>query len=334
MADIEQSTKHKQSSLLKVRDLSTTFSYSGKVARAVDTVNLTVSQGETLAVVGESGCGKTVLALSIMGLVPNPPGKISTGSIVFQNRDLLTLSAKELCCIRGNDLAMIFQEPMSSLNPVFTVGEQIAESLRKHRKLPAKKAHVLAINMLKTVGIPDPKLRATSYPHELSGGMRQRVMIAMALCCEPKLLLADEPTTALDLTVQAQILELLEQMRQKNNAAQILITHDLGVVARMSHRALVMYAGQVVEEALVHDLLTTPLHPYTAGLLASLPSPQSRQALTPIPGTVPSIFALPQGCRFAPRCTQAHKKCSEIPPLFDYGDRKIRCWLHETGSTE
>ncbi len=316
--------------LLEIENLTTAFATSRGVATAVDSVNLTTVQGETLGIVGESGCGKTVLALSIMGLVPDPPGRVVDGRVLFKGRDLLRMAEPELRQVRGNDMAMIFQEPMTSLNPVFRVGEQIAEAVRLHRRASRSEAMERAVEMLDMVGIPVPAIRAKSYPHELSGGMRQRVMIAMALSCDPELLLADEPTTALDVTIQAQILDLLIELRERTGAAQMLITHDLGVVARMCHRAVVMYAGQVVEQGLVDELFKEPLHPYTQGLMASLPRPGAREALTPIPGIVPSIFSLPQGCRFQPRCARAFAKCSQAPPLFDLGGGRLaRCWLHE-----
>ncbi len=321
--------------LLEIQNLSTAFATSRGVATAVDSVNLTTLQGETLGIVGESGCGKTVLALSIMGLVPDPPGQVVAGRVLFKGRDLLRMTEAELCQVRGNDMAMIFQEPMTSLNPVFRVGEQIAEAVRLHRHASRSKAMERAVEMLDMVGIPDPALRAKSYPHELSGGMRQRVMIAMALSCDPELLLADEPTTALDVTIQAQILDLLIELRERTGAAQMLITHDLGVVARMCHRAVVMYAGQVVEQGLVNELFKEPLHPYTQGLMASLPRPGAQEPLTPISGTVPSIFNLPQGCRFQPRCVRAFAKCCQAPPLLDLGsNRSARCWLHESAGAK
>ncbi len=323
--------------LLQVQDLTTSFFTPQGQARAVDRVSLSLSRGETLAVVGESGCGKTVLALSILGLVPDPPGRITAGSVLFDGQDLLTLSEAELTRIRGNRISMIFQEPMTSLNPVFQVGEQIAETLRLHRGLSAREALAQAVDLLGLVGIPDPGERAASYPHELSGGMRQRVMIAMALSCGPDILIADEPTTALDVTIQAQILDLMADLRAKTNAALLLITHDLGVVAGFCRRVLVMYAGRVVEEASVEDLFRRAAHPYTQGLLASLPSLAQGQGqgvrLTPISGTVPSIFALPQGCPFHPRCPKVMDRCrTEDPPMFParghaQEGHQARCWL-------
>lgn len=300
------------------------------IARAVDTVSLRVRQGETLAVVGESGCGKTVLALSVLGLIPDPPGRVIEGQALYRGRDLLAMTEAELQDVRGNHIAMIFQEPMTSLNPVFRVGEQIAEGFRLHKGASNADAADRAVEMLGLVGIPNPKARAGSYPHELSGGMRQRVMIAMALVCDPDLIFADEPTTALDVTIQAQILDLMRRLQQDKGSGILLITHDLGVVAETARRVAVMYAGQVVEEADVADLFAEPAHPYTQGLLASVPRLGVRRVLAPIPGMVPGIFDLPQGCRFRPRCARALARCEQAPPLFTPATgRRVRCWLHE-----
>ena len=320
--------------ILAIRGLTTGFASAEGVAHAVDSVDLSIEQGETLGLVGESGCGKTVLALSVLGLVPDPPGRVVAGQALFREpdggtRDLLALSEKELQSVRGNRIAMIFQEPMTALNPVFRVGEQIAEAVRRHKNASEQEAWERAVEMLSLVGIPNPESRARSYPHEMSGGMRQRVVIAMALSCEPELIFADEPTTALDVTIQAQILDLLEALRQRRGGGGLLITHDLGVVARLCRRAAVMYAGQIVERAPVRDLFKEPAHPYTQGLLDSLPRPGVAE-LRPIPGLVPSIFHLPGGCRFHPRCPRAFEPCSrEEPPEFDLGgQRKAKCWLH------
>lgn len=322
--------------ILDIRGLTTRFATPRGVAKAVDTVNLAVGQGDALAIVGESGCGKTVLALSVLGLVPNPPGKVTDGQAFFQGRDLLTLTDKELQSVRGNKISMIFQEPMTSLNPVFRVGFQIAEPLMLHRGMNEREALERAEELLAQVGIPNPRVRAQAFPHELSGGMRQRVMIAMALACEPEILFADEPSTALDVTIQAQIMELLADVRERTSASGVLISHDLGVVAGFSNRVAVMYAGRIVEEASTVELYAKPLHPYTQGLFRSLPRPpraDERRAprLAPIPGTVPGIFDRPAGCTFHPRCQQAFPKCfKEEPPMFDLdADRKVRCWLHE-----
>ncbi|MDD3310879.1 ABC transporter ATP-binding protein [Pseudodesulfovibrio sp.] len=317
--------------LLDIRGLTTCFSSPRGIAKAVDTVSLTIMQGETLAVVGESGCGKTVLALSVLGLVPDPPGRVTEGGVLYRGEDLLDMDERELRRIRGNAISMIFQEPMTSLNPVFRIDDQIAEPLVLHRGLTHRQALDKAADALAQVGIPNPKKVARAYPHELSGGMRQRVMIAMALACAPDLLIADEPTTALDVTIQAQILDLMNDLKARMNGSLMLITHDLGVVARMADRVAVMYSGKVVELSDAASLYEKPLHPYTKGLLASVPTLGDRSALRPIPGVVPSIFDLPEGCRFHPRCPRAFPKCSLIlPPLRQAAPgRHVRCWLYE-----
>ena len=318
--------------LLRLRDLKTYFvtDRGGGTAQAVDGVSFDLYPGETLGIVGESGCGKTVTSLSILRLIPEPPGHILPGSLIeFDGRNLLTLPPAELRAIRGNQIAMVFQEPMTSLNPVFTVGDQIAEAAIIHQRLGRKAARARAIEMLTLVGIPDPAEAVDHYPHQLSGGMRQRVMIAMALVCHPKVLIADEPTTALDVTIQAQILELLDRLQTEMGMAVLLITHDLGVVAGQADRVVVMYAGQVVETASTRALFDRPLHPYTEGLMAAVPridAPKSR--LQAIPGQVPAATAWPSGCRFHPRCPHAWAKCSiEEPPLLGDGDHTARCWL-------
>jgi len=302
--------------LLDVRNLSTHFFTRQGRLQAVDGVSFGIEAGETLALVGESGCGKSVTAASIMRLVPDPPGRIVGGEISFQGRDLLKLAEKDMRAVRGNRIGMIFQQPMTSLNPVFTIGGQIAEVVREHRKVSRSAARRRAVELLDLVRIPDPDRKAREYPHRLSGGMRQRVMIAIALACEPALLIADEPTTALDVTTQAQILDLLDDLKQRLGMAMLLITHDLGVVAQTAHRVLIMYAGRVVEEATAEDLFRTQLHPYTRGLLQSLPTPhldadgaRRRPPLREIAGAVPSLAALPAGCRFAPRCAYALDAC-------------------------
>jgi peptide/nickel transport system ATP-binding protein len=308
--------------LLAIEDLQTHFFTRDGVVRAVDGVSYAVEAGETLAVVGESGCGKSVTALSILRLVPSPPGRIVGGTIRFEGVDLLQIGEGEMRRIRGNEISMIFQEPMTSLNPVLTVSRQITETLILHQGLTARAAAARAIEMLRLVRIPEPERRARQYPHELSGGMRQRVMIAMALACHPKLLIADEPTTALDVTIQAQILDLMRELKSEIGAAIILITHDLGVVAEMAQRVAVMYAGRKVEEAPVGDLFRRPQHPYTLGLLASVPrlgatlGRAEPPRLAEIPGTVPSLRDPIVGCAFAPRCAYATERCSrEAPPL-------------------
>ena len=303
--------------------------------RAVDGVSFYLDRGELLGLVGESGCGKSMTALSIMQLVA-PPGKIVLGEILFEGRNLLQLSRAEMRDVRGNDIAMIFQDPMTSLNPVFTVGEQIAEALRLHRRLSRKKARATAVEAMREVAIPDPALRADDYPHQLSGGMRQRVMIAMALACDPKVLIADEPTTALDVTIQAQVLELLNNLRQTRDLAVLLITHDLGVVAEVADRVAVMYTGKIVEASPVAELFARPKHPYTEGLLRSVPKLTTENVIKPerlqtIEGTVPRATALPAGCHFEPRCQYRMPRCREEEiPLYPAGEAvTVRCVLYD-----
>jgi len=309
--------------LLEIEDLRTYFFTRDGVVRAVDGVSLSVKRGETLGVVGESGCGKSVTSLSILRLIPEPPGRIVSGAIRFEGSDLLKLSETEMRGIRGNEISMIFQEPMTSLNPVLTVSRQISETLMLHQGLDARAAASRAVEMLRLVKIPEPERRAQQYPHELSGGMRQRVMIAMALACNPKLLIADEPTTALDVTIQAQILDLMRELKQKIGAAIILITHDLGVVAEMAQRVVVMYAGRKVEEAPVKELFRRPRHPYTVGLLNSVPHLGATRGranpprLAEIPGMVPSLREEIVGCAFAPRCPFATDRCRREAPVLE-----------------
>ena len=304
--------------LLEIEDLRTWFFTSDGVVRAVDGVSYSVAPGETLAVVGESGCGKSVTAMSVLRLLPSPPARIVSGAIRFEGRDLLTASEAEMRKIRGNEISMIFQEPMTSLNPVLTVGRQIAETLELHQGLSAAAAQARAIEMLETVRIPEARRRADEYPHQLSGGMRQRVMIAMALACKPKLLIADEPTTALDVTIQAQILELMLDLKEKVGAAIVLITHDLGVVAETAQRVVVMYAGRKVEEASVADLFARPLHPYTRGLMGSIPRlAGGAKRLTEIPGIVPRLNQPIVGCAFAERCAFVQPRCRQEAPVFE-----------------
>jgi oligopeptide/dipeptide ABC transporter ATP-binding protein len=300
----------------------------------VDGVDYEVRKGETLGVVGESGCGKSVTALSIMRLIPDPPGKIVAGDIVFEGQSLLALSNEEMRRIRGNKISMIFQEPMTSLNPVYTIGNQISEALRLHQGLSKKDAHDRSIDMLQLVGIPLPERRVNEHPHQLSGGMRQRAMIAMALSCNPSLLIADEPTTALDVTIQAQILDLMVSLKADLDTAIILITHDLGVVAESAARVVVMYAGKVVEEADVYNIFEHPLHPYTEGLLESIPridhSIQKKARLTEIQGVVPIPSQLPAGCHFHPRCPKVMDVCRHENPELkeEKADHRVRCWLY------
>jgi oligopeptide/dipeptide ABC transporter ATP-binding protein len=317
--------------LLSVRGLRTTFRTEEGEFAAIDDVSFDLAEGEVLGIVGESGSGKSVTALSLLRLIPSPPGRIAGGEVVFDGRDLLTLPERRMREIRGAAISMIFQEPMTSLNPVFTVGDQIVETIRYHERIGQQAAVRRALDLLDQVGIPSPAQRLGEYPHQLSGGMRQRVMIAIALSCNPRLLLADEPTTALDVTIQAQILELLRSLQERFGMAVILITHDLGVVAEFVDRVLVMYAGRVVEQAAVHPIFEQPLHPYTEGLLGSNPSlDDERERLQVIPGVVPSPFALPPGCRYAPRCPYARPACDAAdPPLLPLQpDHQAACIRH------
>jgi peptide/nickel transport system ATP-binding protein len=322
-----------EATVLDVKGLQTVFFTNSGLFRAVDDVSFSIRRGETLAIVGESGCGKSVTALSIMRLVPDPPGRIIGGSIMLEGTDLLGLDDNKMRGIRGNRISMIFQEPMTSLNPVMRIGDQITEAVRLHRPMTRKQAWEQAVEMLRLVRIPVPERRALDYPHQLSGGMRQRAMIAMALACRPALLIADEPTTALDVTIQAQILALILELQQELGMGLILITHDLGVVAQTAQRVIVMYAGKKVEEADVETLFECPRHPYTRGLMASIPSVPSAGAkadvrLVEIPGMVPSLTRLPKGCAFAPRCGLAIARCrEEYPPLQDFGAGHLAaCW--------
>jgi peptide/nickel transport system ATP-binding protein len=321
--------------LLTVDELSVTFRTDHGVVPALRDFSYTLRAGETLAIVGESGSGKSVGALAVMRLIPDPPGRISHGDIQFDGRSILDLSENEMQKIRGNDIAMIFQEPMTSLNPVLTVAEQIVEAVELHQGLSSKDARARALEMLQLVQISEPQQRLDQYPHELSGGMCQRVMIAMALACTPSILIADEPTTALDVTIQAQILDLMRDLKHRFGTAILLITHDLGVVAEMADRVLVVYAGRKVEEASVRDLLNSPRHPYTLGLLGAMPrlgEADGNKRLTEIPGSVPSMLEPIAGCAFAPRCPLAIDRChSELPPLEAYGEAEhlAACWRSE-----
>ncbi|WP_017725931.1 ABC transporter ATP-binding protein [Halalkalibacterium ligniniphilum] len=318
-------------SIIEIKDLQIAFRTDSRDVTVIDNVNFRVDKGETLGIVGESGCGKSVTSMSIMGLLP-PIAKVTKGSIKLKDRELVGMSKKQLRSVRGKEIAMIFQEPMTSLNPVYNIGKQIIELILNHRKVSKKEAKAHALEMLKLVGIPRPEEVINEYPHQLSGGMRQRVMIALAMSCNPEVLIADEPTTALDVTIQAQILELMKDLQKKLGMSIILITHDLGVVAEMCDRVVVMYAGQVVEECTIEQLFTKPHHPYTEGLLASVPNMEEEQeTLTSIPGTVPSPGEMPKGCRFAERCPYVLDRCFEkVPELFVLGpNTKSRCWLNE-----
>ncbi len=319
--------------ILEVQALKTHFFTLNGVVKAVDGVSFDVQEGETVALVGESGCGKSVSALSIMQLIPDPPGKIVNGRIVFKGRELRQLDAEGMRKVRGREIAMVFQEPMTCLNPVLTIGRQLTEALEEHLNLSMTEAESRSVEFLKMVGIPDPRKRLAQYPHQFSGGMRQRVMIAMALSCEPKLILADEPTTALDVTIQAQILELLKKSTQRLRVAMIIITHNLGVVARYANRVNVMYAGKVVESGISREVYHNPKHPYTLGLLHSVPRlDEPRKAkLDPIEGQPPDLANLPQGCSFRPRCKFAQELCAqESPQLRDLGAGHLSaCWVED-----
>ena len=325
-----------QELLLDIRGLRTQFFTDDGLARAVDGVSYSLEKGETVGVVGESGCGKSVTALSVLRLIPDPPGKIVDGEIIFEGTDLLGLSSAAMRRIRGNDISMIFQEPMTSLNPVFTIGNQITEAVRLHQGLNKKQALDKAIESLRLVGIPVPERRVHEYPHQLSGGMRQRAMIAMALSCNPKVLIADEPTTALDVTIEAQILDLMRTLQKELGTAIIMITHDLGVIADIARKVVVMYAGKVVEQAPVERIFASPNHPYTQGLLRSLPrvdkdASGAKQRLQEIPGIVPSLLNLPTGCKFASRCPSVMPQCKEQEPALEQvaSDHYSACWLNQ-----
>ncbi|MGC8799804.1 ABC transporter ATP-binding protein [Chloroflexus sp.] len=315
--------------LLRVEGLKTYFFTEEGVVQAVDGVDFVLRRGETLGIVGESGSGKSVTSLSIMRLV-SPPGRIVEGKIIFDGIDLLTLEPEEMRKLRGDRIAMIFQQPTTALNPVFRIGDQIIETLEIHQGLKGEEAQKRCVELLSMVGLPDPQRRMRQYPHELSGGQCQRVMIAMALACNPELLIADEPTTALDVTIQAQILDLMRELREKIETAIMLITHDMGVIAEMADSVVVMYAGQVVEYADVQSLFSDPKHPYTRGLLNSMPVlGDEREELEVIPGTVPSLINPPKGCRFASRCSKRFEKCDQPPPMIELGsNRRVRCWLY------
>ncbi len=317
--------------LLKVENLKTYFYTEDGVVKAVNGVDFSVNKKQTVGIVGESGCGKSITSLSIMRLIPQPPGKIEAGKIWLNNENLLSYSEKQMRKVRGNEISMIFQEPMTSLNPVYTIGEQIMEALLLHQNMNPKEAREKAIEMLETVGIPRANQVVDEYPHQLSGGMRQRGMIAMALACNPKLLIADEPTTALDVTIQAQILELMNNVKEDFETGIILITHDLGVIAEMAEEVVVMYSGRVVEHASVYDIFENSLHPYTSGLKASIPDiKDDKSRLKVIPGVVPNPINIPPGCAFHPRCDKAMDICTEkMPALKEVAkNHHVRCWLH------
>jgi oligopeptide/dipeptide ABC transporter ATP-binding protein len=333
--DLGQNLGMSMEKILEVKDLQTSFFTDRGEVKAVDHVSFDLYRGKTVGIVGESGCGKSVTSLSIMRLIPNPPGRIVGGQILYKGQDLLKLDMEQMRKIRGNEISMIFQEPMTSLNPVFTVGNQLVEAIRLHQDLSKSAAIEKAVSMLKLVGIPAPDKRIHDYPHQLSGGMRQRVMIAMALSCNPNILIADEPTTALDVTIQAQILDLLKDLQQKMGMSIMLITHDLGVVAEMADEVVVMYAGKVVERAPVKEIFASPKHPYTQGLLNSIPvlskdptGKMKKNRLEPIPGIVPNLLDLPKGCRFQERCKHVSSACREVEPELKPvpgTTREVRC---------
>lgn len=321
-------------SLLEVKDLHTYFHTKRGTVKAVNGVSFEIEEGKTLAVVGESGCGKSITSMSIMQLLEMPPGEIARGEIIFQGEDLLKKTTDEMQKVRGNKISMIFQEPMTALNPVFTIGMQLAEPLMIHKKMTKQEAKTRAIELLKLVGIPRSEIIVNEYPHQLSGGMRQRVMIAMALSCEPALLIADEPTTALDVTIQAQILRLMNELKVKTNTAIMLITHDLGVVAEMADNVAVMYAGRVVEYGTVDQIFDNPQHPYTVGLMGSMPDiEEETDRLSNIPGAVPNPLDMPAGCAFNPRCFKSQEKCQcEMPELLQGNEgHKVRCFYPDGG---
>ncbi|WP_422484569.1 ABC transporter ATP-binding protein [Gudongella sp. DL1XJH-153] len=317
--------------VLEVRNLSTSFHSGKKEIPAVENLSFSILEGETLGIVGESGSGKSVTALSIMRLIPNPPGEIIGGEILYKDSDLLKISDEKIRQIRGNSISMIFQEPMTSLNPVYTIGNQLSEALILHKNLSKKEAMAKSLQMLISVGVPLAEKRLRQYPHQLSGGMRQRVMIAMALSCEPDILIADEPTTALDVTIQAQILNLIKGMKDRMGTAVLLITHDMGVIAEVADKVLVMYCGRAVEYSDVRTLFKTPRHPYTVGLLESIPSIEGeRKELHSIGGSVPTPGQITEGCRFKTRCDFVMEKCMTLePPIFDVDESKVRCWKYE-----
>jgi oligopeptide transport system ATP-binding protein len=319
--------------LLEVKNLEVNFKTYGGEVKAVRNVSFHVDKGEIVAIVGESGSGKSVTVQSIMGLIPTPPGKIKNGEVLFENHDLLKLSKRQFQKIKGSKISMVFQDPMTSLNPTMKIGKQIEESLIIHQNLSKSEAKKRAIEMIKLVGIPNPEERYSQYPHEFSGGMRQRAMIAIALACNPELLIADEPTTALDVTIQAQVLDLMKDLRDKMDTAIILITHDLGVVAETAERVIVMYAGMMIESGTVQELFANPKHPYTWGLMESKPNPNSehKSRLVPIEGSPPDLFSPPKGCPFAPRCKYAMEICmEEMPPAFEVGkEHSSKCWLND-----
>ena len=333
-------TKTEDAVVLRVNNLSVDFDVKGKSANILSQVSFSLKRGETLGVIGESGCGKSMTALALLRMVPSPPGRISDGQVILDDVDLLTVSKKRINDIRGKEISMIFQEPMTSLNPVYSVGNQLIETIRRHKDISPADAQEEAIELLRLVQIPAPERRINEYPHQLSGGMRQRIMIAMALVCDPKVLIADEPTTALDVTVQAQIFDLLKEIQERNGTSIILITHDFGAVTEMADRVIVMYAGYKIEEGTLDEIRNDAFHPYTQGLLRSMPEIKTdptgfREPLPEIPGSVPDLVNRQPGCPFGPRCAHAMAKCHTMPPSFALdGGRSVMCWLADKGDAQ
>lgn len=332
---MSDATNNSSEPILQVQDLTVDFDVRGRSVNILSAINFDLNRGETLGIIGESGCGKSMTALALLRMIPSPPGRISAGRVMLDGEDLVKASRKRINSIRGQDLSMIFQEPMTSLNPVYTVGNQIAETIRRHRKVSKEEAFEQSVELLRTVQIPAPERRISEYPHQLSGGMRQRVMIAMSLACDPKVLIADEPTTALDVTVQAQIFDLLKEIQEKKGTSIILITHDFGAVREMADRVLVMYAGHKIEEGTLDEISRNARHPYTQGLLRSMPQIRTdpaavRERLYEIPGSVPDLINRQAGCPFGPRCSHATSRCMEMPKVYNLGaNRTVKCWLAE-----
>lgn len=336
---ISETTKVDPNTILMVKDLSVDFEVKGQSINILSKVNFSLKRGETVGIIGESGCGKSMTALALLRMVPSPPGRISNGEVFLNNKDILALSRKQINRVRGREISMIFQEPMTALNPVYTIGNQLVETIRQHKSIKPAAAMAEAIELLRSVQIPAPEKRINEYPYQLSGGMRQRIMIAMALVCNPQVLIADEPTTALDVTVQAQIFDLLKEIQNKNQTSIILITHDFGAVSEMADRVIVMYAGYKIEEGTLEEIRNNPLHPYTKGLLGSMleikpDSAGFRERLPEIRGSVPDLLNRQPGCPFGPRCRSATTQCLKMPPTFDLGDkRSVMCWLVEDGKS-
>ena len=334
---ILEATEFDPNNILTVKDLSVDFDVKGQSINVLSKVNFSLKRGETVGIIGESGCGKSMTALALLRMVPSPPGRISNGEIILNNRDVLLLSKKEINQVRGREISMIFQEPMTALNPVYSIGNQLIETIRQHKTIDRASAMEEAVELLRSVQIPAPEKRINEYPYQLSGGMRQRIMIAMALVCNPQVLVADEPTTALDVTVQAQIFDLLREIQNKNKTGIILITHDFGAISEMADRVIVMYAGYKIEEGTLEEIRKTAIHPYTKGLLGSMlelkkDSSGFRDRLPEIAGSVPDLLNRQEGCPFGPRCSSATNRCLQMPPTFDLeNNRSVMCWLVENG---